>query len=213
MTDERNEVEEASMAEELLSIDEAARFLDTSKSTLYRILSQGDLKGTKIGKQWRFRKADLTAYLGRTPAAVTVAVAAHGDLDNELEFFPAELRRAGVNPTIEDLYVPESQTAEARIVTLANYMLLLAIAARASDVHLERTAQALRLRCRIDGVLQEIRRLPQSLHEALTARYKERSWMDMLESALRMGVSVFATKAKTTTWASTSSRPSMEKVS
>lgn len=181
MTDERTAVEETGVAEELLTIDEAARFLDTSKSTIYRILSQGDLKGTKIGKQWRFRKADLTAYLERTPSPVTVAVTALGDLENELGFFTTELNRTGVSLEIEDLYPPQNLTAESRIVMLGNRILLLAIAAKASDVHLERTAQSLRLRYRIDGVLQEIRRLPVSLHEALIAYYKERSYMDLLE--------------------------------
>ncbi|HLK59810.1 MAG TPA: ATPase, T2SS/T4P/T4SS family [Chthonomonadaceae bacterium] len=181
MVEERNEVEEAGAAEELLTIDEAARFLDTSKSTIYRILSLGELRGTKIGKQWRFRKADLTAYLERTPVVITVAAAALGDLDNELDFFTGELHRAGVSLEIEELHTPEVVTAEARIIALSNRILLLAITAKASDVHMERTAQALRVRFRIDGVLQEIRRLPLGLHEALIARYKEMSWMDPLE--------------------------------
>lgn len=184
MTDERNEVEEAGASEELLTIDEAARFLDTSKSTIYRILSQGEVKGTKVGKQWRFRKADLTAYLERTPAAVTVAVAALGDLDKELDFFAAELRSAGVKPENEDLQAPDGLTAEARIVELANRILILAIAAKASDVHLERAAHASRLRYRIDGVLQEIRRLPLSLHEALIAHYKVLAEMNLAEKSL-----------------------------
>src|SRR5579871_3539729 len=184
MPDERNEVEEAGGGEELLTIDEAARFLDTSKSTIYRILSQGDLKGTKVGRQWRFRKADLTAYLERTPIPVAVAVSALGDLDNELDFFAAELHRAGVSLEIEDLHAPGSVTSEPKIVTLANYILLLAIALKASDVHIERTAQSIRLRYRIDGVLQEIRRLPPSLHEALIARFKEWAEMNLAEKII-----------------------------
>jgi excisionase family DNA binding protein len=178
MTDERTAPEET--AEELLTIDEAARFLDTSKSTIYRILSLDTLKGTKVGKQWRFRKADLTAYLERSPATVTIAVAAQADLERELEFFAGELRRAGLDPEIE-LPTRESITAEAPIVTLANRILLLAITARASDFHLERAAEALRLRFRIDGVLQDIRRIPASLHDAIIARFKEMSYMDLLE--------------------------------
>jgi excisionase family DNA binding protein len=184
MTEARNEGEEAGAAEDLLTIDEAARFLDTSKSTIYRILSQGDLKGTKVGKQWRFRKADVTAYLERSPSAVTVATAALGDLDAELDFFTAELRNAGAKLEIEDPYVPDTLTAESRIVALANRILLLAIAVKASDVHLERAVQSSRLRYRIDGVLQDIRRLPLSLHEALIAHYKVLAEMNIAEKSV-----------------------------
>src|SRR5580658_8848870 len=72
---------EQTQAEELLTIDEAAKFLDTSKSTLYRLLGQGDIKGTKVGKQWRFRKPDLTAYLERKPEDVSIDAPGRVELD------------------------------------------------------------------------------------------------------------------------------------
>ncbi len=49
----------------MLSLDEAAQFLNISKPTLYRLLGQGAVKGLKAGKQWRFRRADLRAYMER----------------------------------------------------------------------------------------------------------------------------------------------------
>jgi len=47
--------------EELLTFDEALQTLGTSRPTLYRLLSQGDVKGLRLAKQWRFRRADLQA--------------------------------------------------------------------------------------------------------------------------------------------------------
>src|SRR5437773_10294514 len=78
-------------SEELLTLNEAVEFLGTSKPTMYRWLERGDVKGLKVGKQWRFRKRDLLAYMERTPTAVTAPAVA---LDAEIEHFTAELQRA-----------------------------------------------------------------------------------------------------------------------
>ena len=74
--------------EELLTLDEAIKFLGTSKPTLYRLLRQDEIKGLKVGRQWRFRAADLTAYMERSPVAV--AAAPKGDLEKALAFFDRE---------------------------------------------------------------------------------------------------------------------------
>jgi type IV pilus assembly protein PilB len=47
-----------------------------------------------------------------------------------------------------------------------------AVRARASDIHIEPLETALRIRCRIDGVLREIMRLPKSIEPALVSRVK-----------------------------------------
>lgn len=44
--------------------------------------------------------------------------------------------------------------------------------ARASDIHIEPLETSLRIRCRIDGVLREIMRLPKSIEPALISRIK-----------------------------------------
>ena len=44
--------------------------------------------------------------------------------------------------------------------------------ARASDIHIEPLEGSLRIRCRIDGVLREIMRLPKSIEPALVSRVK-----------------------------------------
>jgi type IV pilus assembly protein PilB len=47
-----------------------------------------------------------------------------------------------------------------------------AVKARASDVHIEPLERALKIRCRIDGVLREIMQLPKSIEPALVSRIK-----------------------------------------
>lgn len=47
-----------------------------------------------------------------------------------------------------------------------------AVKARASDVHIEPLEKSLKIRCRIDGVLREIMKLPKSIEPALVSRIK-----------------------------------------
>jgi len=43
----------------LLTFKEAEDFLRVSRATIYRLLWSGRLTGHKVGKGWRFYKADL----------------------------------------------------------------------------------------------------------------------------------------------------------
>lgn len=53
-----------------------------------------------------------------------------------------------------------------------NTILEYAVRARASDIHIEPAESELRIRCRIDGVLREIMKLPKSIEPALISRIK-----------------------------------------
>ena len=148
-------------SEDLLTLDEAVKFLGTSRPTLYRLLGQDEIKGLKVGRQWRFRISDLVAYMERSPVAVNAAPSE--DLDGELAFFAAALEQNAPDG-IGD--------AESKTVALANFIVQLAIKSKASDIHLEPTPENLLLRLRIDGALQETRRLPSRTKESLAAQFK-----------------------------------------
>ena len=160
-------------SEELLSLDEAVKFLGTSKPTLYRLLGQDEIKGLKVGRQWRFRRADLTAYMERGPVAV--AAAPKEDLDMELSFFADQLSEPEPD---------QSGDPEAKTVRLAHKIIQLAIQSKASDIHLDPNADDFLLRLRVDGVLQETRRLPASTRESLTAYFKTMAELDVSEKKL-----------------------------
>ncbi len=52
----------------LLDVKAAIRFLKTSRPTFYRWLRSGRLKGLKVGRQWRFPRADLERFArGQAP--------------------------------------------------------------------------------------------------------------------------------------------------
>jgi type II secretory ATPase GspE/PulE/Tfp pilus assembly ATPase PilB-like protein len=76
-----------------------------------------------------------------------------------------------VNETLRYL---QSESAEAgiEIATLVKYILLDAVNARASDVHIEPWESTLAVRLRLNGVLTELVHLPLDLMEKISGRFK-----------------------------------------
>ena len=70
---------------------------------------------------------------------------------------------------------------EAPVVKLVNLLLLEALEARASDVHVEGYAETLRVRYRIDGVLQDGPAPPAHLKAAIVSRLKIMADLDIAE--------------------------------
>jgi type IV pilus assembly protein PilB len=62
--------------------------------------------------------------------------------------------------------------SEAPMIKLANLIIQQAVRDGASDVHIEPGEKEISVRYRIDGVLQEIKKLPKSLQEAIASRFK-----------------------------------------
>ena len=60
--------------DDMLTIQEAADYLTTSRPTLYRWLREGKVKGMKVGRQWRFRKEELQQFLEGRGAVVDLPV-------------------------------------------------------------------------------------------------------------------------------------------
>jgi len=53
----------ATYANEIMNLDELVDYLRIPKSTLYKLIQRGSLPGKKIGKQWRFHKEAVDAWL------------------------------------------------------------------------------------------------------------------------------------------------------
>jgi excisionase family DNA binding protein len=49
--------------DELLTVNEVTDELRVDRRTVYRYLQQGQLRGQKLGRTWRIRRSDLSAYL------------------------------------------------------------------------------------------------------------------------------------------------------
>lgn len=58
------------------------------------------------------------------------------------------------------------------ITRALNTILEYAVKSRASDIHIEPLQETLKIRCRIDGVLREVMKLPKSIEPALISRIK-----------------------------------------
>ena len=43
-------------SDEILTIEELSEYLKISKSSLYKLVQEGSLPGTKIGRHWRFQR-------------------------------------------------------------------------------------------------------------------------------------------------------------
>ena len=71
--------------------------------------------------------------------------------------------------------------ADAPTVRLLDSILADAVRNRASDVHVEQQADAVRIRYRVDGVMRDVVALPKSVGRTLTARIKVVSGMDIAE--------------------------------
>ncbi len=97
---------------------------------------------------------------------------------------------SGDNLKVKDLKpgeVPEAEREagdDAHIIRLVNLMILEAHRLRASDIHLEPLEKRLRLRYRIDGVLQVMSDPPKKLQAALVSRLKIMSNMSIAEKRL-----------------------------
>lgn len=66
----------------------------------------------------------------------------------------------------------QERAEEVPIVAIVDNLISFAISLRASDIHLEIFDEFLLIRYRIDGVLQEMLRIPKQVHPAISARLK-----------------------------------------
>lgn len=75
----------------------------------------------------------------------------------------------------------ESASAANQIVSSVDQLLQAALQERASDIHLEPTREGLKVRFRIDGVLEQHQTLPRDMQEAILSRIKIMASMDVAE--------------------------------
>ncbi len=96
------------------------------------------------------------------------------ELEQEIDI--AEMARISENITDE--------VANAPVVKLVNSLIEHAIKIGASDVHIEPTEDRMRVRLRLDGLLQEIMTAPKSAHPAVITRIKIMGGMDIAEKRI-----------------------------
>lgn len=78
----------------------------------------------------------------------------------------------------------EIAAEEAPIITLVNNVIHDSVNKRASDIHIEPLKEGSRVRCRIDGILYEIKTIPKEDYRAVISRVKIMANMDIAERRL-----------------------------
>lgn len=124
----------------------------------------------------RWPEAPLRQAIRRTYASDTTA---RGVIAGMEEVSVADAGRPEL--ALDDLV---SMANEAPVVKLVNLLLLEALAARASDVHLESAIDGVRTRYRVDGVLTDAPAPPAQLAAALVSRLKIMAELDIAERRL-----------------------------
>jgi type IV pilus assembly protein PilB len=141
----------------------------------------GDLRATT--------KTDVSAAVGspvRILAAPHSAVResidrtyrALGGVDSLVDaYVTSETKRPAGTPVRADASV----TSDSPVATVVNLLVTQALRDRASDIHLEPSEVAMRVRFRIDGTLHEVLSLPMSMAGALISRIKILAQMNIVE--------------------------------
>jgi len=79
---------------------------------------------------------------------------------------------------------PAEPAGDTPVVALVDSLMKDAVGRGASDVHIEPYDESVRIRFRIDGVLQEVATLPPEMKQALTSRVKVMAGLDIAEHRL-----------------------------
>jgi type IV pilus assembly protein PilB len=128
-----------------------------------------------------------------TPYAVELAVAPRGDILTEVKRFSraSEALGARTRADVAELELIEEDedddlelddgVSDAPLVRLVNSIIFQAAEEGASDVHVEPQDDCLLVRFRIDGVLQEVQRVPKRLATGVTTRLKVLAKLDIAE--------------------------------
>lgn len=135
----------------------------------YKVITFGmDEKGLKIATS-NHLQVDLFPMLAKKAGQKSYRVffATERDIDSALRFYKKDLTRVFENLLPKGMNLSEVPVAKIvdTIIEYANFN-------KASDVHVEPTRAYSQIRFRIDGILHDVVRLPQSLHDQLVTRIK-----------------------------------------
>jgi type II secretion system protein E len=137
---------------------------DTAACEAVRVLS-----GKRV-KRYYCRESELTTALRRLYGSSVARMIA--DLDAPV---------AGEEGAQDITVQLQEMAREPSVVNLVNLVILEAIEARASDIHLEPYEKVFKVKYRIDGLLQEVAPPPKRLQPAITSRIKIMAGMNIAE--------------------------------
>jgi type IV pilus assembly protein PilB len=127
-----------------------------------------------------------------TAADIDAAIRKYSRFDESVEQLSTEAAEAA--DSLDDLEQVATAVEEGPIVKMVNLLVTQAIADRASDIHIEPMEKDVRIRYRIDGVLQEVMRSPKNIQAGLISRLKVMADINIAERRIpqdgRVGLTV-----------------------
>jgi type IV pilus assembly protein PilB len=178
-------------------VDFAASFrLPEATARHHSVLVIGDVDGMPVVAASNppdvFAMDDVRTILGcdfETVVATKSQIGAYIDRAYHQGRNASELASSAAATSDESEYLgdePSIQSVvdEAPIVRYVNLLILQALNERASDIHVEPTAENLRIRYRIDGVLHDMSTAPRSITGAVTTRLKVMADINIAEHRL-----------------------------
>jgi general secretion pathway protein E len=130
---------------------------------------------------------DRRVRLVPVPAAELHAAILSAQSASETEMHTGEIKGSDlvlVSPEDEALDDARALASQAPVIKLVNLVILEALRTRASDIHLETVPDGLRVRYRIDGVLQDISHPPRQYQAAVISRIKIMAGLNIAERRL-----------------------------
>lgn len=80
---------------DVLNLEETASYLRVSNQTVYNMIKDGRIKAYKVGREWRFLRQDIAAYMNSMRNSDFMAMAAKGGQANaaDLEIIKSEIEK------------------------------------------------------------------------------------------------------------------------
>jgi len=148
----------------IFALDDISNF---TGSNIDIVLSPEDEIAHAIDSQYHREIKDMQNLLDES------ALSRMGDLDKNLELLKTDTIE--LSSTVQD-------SQKAPIVQLVDIILAQALKRRASDIHIEPEVDCLRIRYRVDGSLHDILKVPKVNQNAILARLKIISNLDITEN-------------------------------
>src|SRR5579862_6563091 len=193
---------------ELSLMDEATFLAHWSAMKNLKVLSAqelnpGPLESLLISRETCLQFGILPLSSQKGFLTVATSDPTHGVAEDELRFLTgmdvawAPAASGEIRAAIDRFFPPESPATEdsgvvedvelSPVISEVQRILLGALEAGASHIHLEPTAEAFILLYRLEGALKEIRRIPTTLQAGITARLKILGELDIAERRVPQG--------------------------
>ncbi len=175
---------------DILNLEQALKYLGTTKPTLYRWLKSGKIKGVKAGQQWRFYKENLIEFLNSKEKEKNKLKI---QLEALVDKFIGRLKEQGfsgeetadiINKAVvvktgkTDVQEVKPGAGKTDVARVVNYIIMEGLSSRASDIHLEVFENKTRLRYRVDGALKEVEAPSRELYQLVLVKLKELANLD-----------------------------------